>query len=1097
MTLGLRQGLAAAVMAAFLLLAAAAGASAAPAISVSDPSIDEPDVQNELVRFEVSLSEPAAGVVTVDFATANGTAVYGSTGQGDYFRRLSTTLTFTPGQTRKTVDVYVLPDAHDEPDETFHLDLTGAVGATIADSRGTATIADDDAPPAVSVSDLSIDEPDSSNELVRFTVSLSAPSGKTVSVDFATANGTAAYGATGQGDYFRRTTTTLTFTPGQTSRTVDVWVLPDARDEFDETFHIDLANPTGDATIAGAQGTATIVDDDAPPSVSVADVYANEVAGQNELLRFEVSLSAPSGKTVSVDFATADGSARFGAQGQGDYFRRQLGTLTFSPGQTRRTIDVWVLHDSLDEPPEDFFLDLSNATEGVTIARSRGTATIYPQPRISVSDVTIDEPDSQNELASFQVSLSNPSTRTVTVDFATADGTAVYGAQGQGDYFRRTATTLSFAPGQTTKTVDVYVLPDARDEVDETFSLDVANPTGGASVGDGQGTATIADDDAPPEIAVNDVSVDEPADGNRLTTFEVTLSAASGRTVTVDFATTNGTAGFGSTGQGDYFRRQPSTLTFSPGQTRKTVDVYVLPDSRDEFDETFHLDLSNVTGGATLADARGTATIADEDPAPTMQVSDAGIDEPDGDPENASVAVTLSAASEKPITVQRGVSDGSATAADYDAPAPAQIGFAPGETSHIVRVPVRSDALDEDDETFHVDLAGATNAGLADTRGTVTIADDDAPPAISVSDVAIDEPDTANEQAAFTVSLSAPSGRPVTTTAQPVDGTATAGADWVSQAPSLLTFAPGETSKTVQVAVRPDALDEFDETFHLDLGPVVAATASSGRGTATIADDDAAPSVSISDVAVTEPASGQTTATAAITLSAPSGKAVTVTRATADGSATAGSDYTAASGQIVIPPGSTSANADVAVLSDDFRELLETFDQGLSAAENATVADGGGTVTIAANCHDREPQTFYEALGIGSVSGDVGEEVVTSAAGASICAGDEDWFRFQLREDSTASGDVYLSADVELEVPDAVMGGDLDLYVYDEDGSYFDSSEGSGTADEKVFYWFDDSPAIDTSWVYVAVIGYPDPVTGQPAANDYTLRVTGNTSPDP
>ena len=1097
---GLIRGIVVSTMAAALLGAMPAAAQAVPAISVTDPVVDEPDTQNAPAQFQVSLSEPSSQVVTVDFATANGTAVYGSQGSGDYFRRLSTTLTFLPGQTQKVVDVTVLPDARDEVDETFHLDLSSAVGATLADSRGTATITDDDAPPSIAVNDVSLDEPDSSNQLVRFEVSLSAPSGKQVTVDFATANGTAAYGSQGSGDYFRRLPSTVTFAPGQTSRTVDVWVLADTRDEFDETFSLNLSNPTGDATLADSQGTGTILDDDDPPAAAVNDVYVNEAVGENVLLTFDVTLSAASGKSVSVDFATANGTAQFGSQGQGDYFRRALSTLTFAPGQTRRTVDVWVLHDSVAEPSEAFYLDLSNALNA-TIGRDRGTGTIHPQPRVSVADVTLNEPDSANELASFEVSLDVPSTRPVTVDFATSDGTAAFGSQGSGDYFRRQTTTLTFLPGQTSHQVDVWVLPDSRDEPDETFNLDLSNVTGGASIGDNRGVATIVDDDPAPTISVTDVAVDEPAADSRSASFEVALSGPSDRNITVDFATTNGSAKFGSAGQGDYFRRLSTTLTFLPGQTSKVVDVSVLPDSADEFDETFHLDLTNPTGTATIADARGTATIADQDATPSISVSNPQLDEPNGPDEPLVFAVTLSHPSEKGVSATAATAPGTASPGDLGTgaggdygPQSAALTFAAGQTSKSVSVPVHSDAVDEHDETVRLGLSGVVNASGPASAATGTIVDDDAAPTLTISDTQVGEPSAGSSNATFDLSLSSASEKTVQVAAATTAGTAST-ADFTPLPPATtVVFAPGATTAELTVPVGADTLDEFDETFAVTLTGDGSAVAGDFSATATIADhaDDLPPTVALGDVTASEPAAGSSNADVPITLSAASGKPVEVQFSTAAQTATAGSDYTGARGRVVtIPTGSTATTTPIAVHSDNLREPSETAQTSIASPVNATLGRAAGTMTIGANCHDREPQTFETAMDIGPLAGDVGDPIVASPFGASICTSDEDWYKVQIREE-LPNEDNFLSASIELDVADGALNGDLELFVYNSDGTYWDSSEADGTADESVYWYTDDTVFDDSDWIYVSIVGYPDPITGQPATNDYRLQIVGN-----
>ena len=1038
-----------------------------PALAVGDVSIDEPDSAYENASFAVSLSAPSGRPVTVSLRTADGSA-----GSSDYSPRSDVSLTIPAGATTRTVNVPVRPgDTMDEPDETFHLDVVGAAtNATVADGRGTATIADDDPEPSVSVGDVTIDEPGSAYENATFTVSLSARSGKPVTVNLQTADGSAT-----NADYSPRTGVVLTIPAGAASRVVNVPVRPgDTLDEIDETFHLDVTSATN-ATVSDGRGTATITDDDAAPSVSVGDVALDEPGPLGADARFTVTLSAPSAKAVTVDLRTVSGSA-----GTGDYRPRASVQIGFPAGTTNRTVDVAVLGDSLDEDDETFDLEVASATNA-GVADGSGRATIRDDdatPTLSISDTALDEPGTAGANATFTLTLSAPSGRTVSAVVDTADGSAT-GA----DYDARSAVAVTLAAGETSRTVDVHVLGDSIDEDDETFHLDVSGPSN-VTVADGRGTATIRDDDAAPDVSIGDVSIDEPDGADENATFTVSLSHGSSRTIGLSVSTADGTAG-----AADYVARSAVPVSFAPGQTSRQVTVAVHTDALDENDETFHLDASAPVNAGT-ADGRGTATIADDDAPPGLSIGDASIDEPDGADEDATLTVTLSAASGRTVHANLATADGTAGNADYVARSGVGIDFAPGETSKSVKVAVHTDALDEFDETFHLDASGVTGASVTDGRGTTSIADDDSPPSLSVSDVSIDEPDGADEDATFTVSLSAPSGKPVSATAATAVGTAGA-LDFTARSGVPVAFAAGDTTKPVAVKVRSDALDEFDEDFHLDASGATNASIADARGTATIADDDAEPTVSIADAAATEPSSGSTTASATVSLSAVSGKPVTVRHDTADGLALAGSDYTARSNDtITIPAGSVSAAATVPILSDPWREPSESFTQGISSPVNATIGDGSGSTTIAANCHDREPELFDMALDLGSVSGDIGDEVVKSAPGASICPGDEDWFKVRLREDSAANGDNFLSASIELDVADGTLNGDLDMFVYNSDGTLWDSSEATGTTDEGVYYTIDDSPAIDSDYVYVAIIGYSP--TATPSQNDYSLQVVGN-----
>src|SRR5918995_1717659 len=221
---------------------------------------------------------------------------------------------------------------------------------------------------------------------------------------------------------------------------------------------------------------------------------------------------------------------------------------------------------------------------------------------------------------------------------------------------------------------------------------------------------------------------------------------------------------------------------------------------------------------------------------PSLSVSDPSVTEGDSGTKNAAFVVSLSSASTDTVTVAYGTADNSAAEpADYTRGG-GMLTFAPGETAKTVTVPVTGDLIDEHHETLFLNLANPTNAGLAELRGVGTILDNDPLPQLSVGDTSASEGDPA----AFTATLSAPSGKTIVIYFSTTDGTATALDDY-STASDMLSFAPGETSKTIAIATTEDGAVESDETFYLNLFNPTNVTLSDSLGTATVSDDDTAP----------------------------------------------------------------------------------------------------------------------------------------------------------------------------------------------------------------------------------------------------------------
>ena len=591
---------------------------------------------------------------------------------------------------------------------------------------------------------------------------------------------------------------------------------------------------------------------------------------------------------------------------------------------------------------------------------------------------------------------------------------------------------------------------------------------------------------AAPVVSASDVSVTEPTGSNTTATFTISLSEPSLMPVTVDVVTGTGTAG-----SADFGRRTVSTLSFAPGQTSKPYNVTVYGDNIDEDTETFFVQLSNPTGGASVTDAFGEATITDDDEPSAISINDVSINEPGATYQNATFTVSLNRRSEKSISVRVDTAAGTANGADYSSRSNVTLLFPPGTTSRTVSVPVRpGDSIDEDNETFHLDASQQVNATLADGRGTATIIDDDLPPTISINDVTKLEPHPTYDNAVFTLTLSQPSSRTITVNASTAADTATT-ADFSPRNSVAVTFPAGATSRQFAVPIRPDFTDEFDEKFNVNLSGPANASLSDGTGVGTITDDDLPPDVSIGDVTVVEPFTGETSARVAITLNRASGKPVTVTHQTSDNSATGGSDYQARTNSVTIPAGNTQTTVGVNVFADNFRETDETFNRGLTAATNATINDGFGLTTISANCYDKEPSTAPTAMDLGSIASDAGDEQVVSPAGASICANDVDWYKVQLRETDQVNN-VFHSAALHLDVPDVLANGDIDMHVYDDEGDAvsYDSSVNPGTNDEDLYYWYDDTALDDTAYFWVQIEDKHGVLT--PQVNDYTLTVTGN-----
>ncbi|WP_293776083.1 Calx-beta domain-containing protein [uncultured Oxalicibacterium sp.] len=878
----------------------------APSFSINDVSVNE---AAGTATFTVTLSAASGQTVSVNYSTADGTAIAGS----DY-SSVNGTLTFNPGETIKTIIVPITNDILHENSETFTVNLSNPVNAIIVDAQGVGTIVDNDPVPVISA----INNPSTAEGgTLVYNVNVNGTSSMPTTFTFVLGGGTATAGADystsaptfSNGVTYDSSNGTISVPAGVTNFTVSVQTIDDAINEPSETVPL---------VIGGVTGTGTITDNDAQPSLSINDVSVNEGAGT---ATFTVTLSAASGQQVTVGYNTSNGTAMAGSD-----YTAISGTLTFAPGEITKTITVPITDDTLSEGSETFNVNLTGATNA-TISDNQGVGTIVDNdvaPSLTINDVSVNEAAGT---ATFTVTLSAVSGQSVTVNYASADGTATAG----NDYGSVNGT-LTFAPGETTKTITVQINNDAVHEGDETFNINLTNAVN-ATIADSQGVGTIVDNDPVPVI--NSINNPSTGEGGTLV-YNVSVTGTSSTSTSFAYQLGGGTATAGS----DYSTATPTfsngvtlsggNLIVPAGVTNFTVTVQTLDDAINEPNETVPLQIGGVTG---------TGTIIDNDAQPSLSINDVSVNESAG---TATFTVTLSAASGQQVTVGYNTSNGTATAgSDYTA-TNGTLTFAPGETTKTITIAISDDTVFEGNETFNVNLTGATNATISDNLGVGTIVDNDAAPTIgSISSPSVNE----GSALVYTVNVTGTSSTSTSFAYTLGGGTASAGdygtptfSNGVTLSGGNLIVPAGVTTFTVTLPTVDDALNEPNETVPLVIGGVT--------GTGTILDNDAAPSLSINDVSVNESAG---TATFTVTLSAVSGQSVTVNYASSNGTATAGSDYTAVNGTLTFAPGETTKTITVQITNDTVYEGNETFNINLSSPNNATISDNLGVGTIVDN----------------------------------------------------------------------------------------------------------------------------------------------------
>ena len=296
----------------------------------------------------MTLDTPSGQTVFVDYSTADDTA----TQPDDYAAVPATQLVFAPGQTSQTATVIVNGDSLDEIDETFSVDLSGELSATLGDAQAVGTITDDDGP-AISIDNVSVTEGDTGTVTADFDLSLDASSPQEVTVEYETIDDTATAGE----DYVAADAT-ADFAPGETEQLLSITVNGDTADELDESFFIALSgSENGSVATELAQGT--ILNDDTPPTVSIGDVTVAEgdSGATNGDLHRQPGFD-PSAQTVTVDYASSRGN-RDRPRG----LRRGERPAQLRAGRLSETITVPVAGDLLDEDHENYTIALSSSDQ--------------------------------------------------------------------------------------------------------------------------------------------------------------------------------------------------------------------------------------------------------------------------------------------------------------------------------------------------------------------------------------------------------------------------------------------------------------------------------------------------------------------------------------------------------------------------------------------------------------------------------------------------------------------------------------------------------------------------------------------------------------
>ena len=489
-----------------------------------------------------------------------------------------------------------------------------------------------------------------------------------------------------------------------------------------------------DAFVGESGGSLEFFENVAPPAaISIAALSADKTEGDTATTAFTFTLTRAGDPTDvhTVDFSVlgSGGDSADTADFGGAF---PSGTVTFASGETTKALTIDVTGDDAVEPDEGFTVTLSNPSNGVALDTDSALGSIRnDDTELSVSALDADqlEGDSGTTPFTFTVTRIGDASGANTVDFSVlgAGGDAA-DADDFGGAFP--SGTVTFASGETTRTLTIDVSGDDVVEPDEGFTVMLANPSGEATLGTDSVPGNIQTDDT--KISVSSLAADkvEGDAGATPFTFTVTRTGDTSGTSTVDFSVLG--SGGNLADPDDFGGALPSgTVTFTAGVTSQVVTIDVSGDDSGEPDEGFTVTLSSPSPGVTLDIDSAPGTIRNDDTEFSVFGTDADKVEGDSAATSFTFSVTRSGDVTEAGTVDYAVTGSGAAPADAtDFPGgvlpSGTVAFAAGQTTQTLTVEVSGDTAPEVNEQFTVTLSNpSANATLGTDTATGTLVTDD------------------------------------------------------------------------------------------------------------------------------------------------------------------------------------------------------------------------------------------------------------------------------------------------------------------------------------------------------------------------------------
>ena len=835
------------------------------------------------------------GAPGVSYATADGTAVH----DVNYIAE-SGTLTFSNGATSESFIVPLIYDMSVTGDKQFRVSLSSPSDGTYLTTPSTNTVVVQDADAGLSFTNATMSVLKSATNAV-ITVVCGNPRVDPVTVQYYTVDGTATNGI----DYVG-TNGTLVFTNGLATNTFAVPILNNGLLEGNRDFSVVLTNAAWPGQLVSPSNQVVTIIDNPWMSFS-SPAYTVVKNGVQALI--SVYRTGYTDSVVSVDFATTNGTAFNGI----DYIGTN-GTLVLTNGVTNGTFAVPVIFHVGVQPPKTVLLSIANPTNCALAAPSNSVLTILDStnPVIAFALATNAAPENSG-YATIEVLRLNNTNGEMTVQFGTTNGTAQAGLN-----YTATNGILTFTNGQTVQNIQVPLIYNPVVSGDLAFTIGLSNPTGGAQL-IAPSLTTVVVQDADAGLSFTNTTMSVLKNGTNAV-VSVVCSNPRVEPVTVQYYTVDGTAT-----NGVHYFGTNGTLVFAGGVTTNTIIVPITNNNILDISRTFSVALTNATWpGQLVSPSNIVVTILDSNPgisfsSPTYAVVKNGV--------QAIINVYRTGYTDSVMSVDYATTNGTAIVGQDYLRAAGTLVFTNGVTNESFAVTIINHLGVQPDKTVLLNLLNPTNAVLTPpTNATLTIYDSTAGLAFAAVTNTVLE--TAGS-VAVNVIRSGNAGTVVTVNYATFNETAVSGVNYLGVTNSL-TFGIGETLRAITIPLIHDPQVTGDLMFGVHLSNPGGGAQLLNPVSTTVVVQDADAGLSF-DTASSSVLKNAGSAVINVVCSNPNAEPVSVNYSTADGTATAGSDYTATSGTLTFTNGIVTNSFVVPIINNGLVTGNRSFSVSLSS----------------------------------------------------------------------------------------------------------------------------------------------------------------------